>query len=99
MHSLTINNSPTFQGAREIFVRDAIGNSERLSKPIQEALTQSELRAATYELMQDLNGMVLPKASLEETVGVRKMFAEEATKAYDAAVKDLSNTKIETIIK
>lgn len=98
MHSLTINNSLTFQGAREILVRDAVGNSKKLSMPIQEALTQSELRAATLELMQDLNGMVLPKISIEESIGASKMFAKEATKAYDASVKELGSN-IKTIIK
>ena len=98
MHSLTINNSPTFQGAREIFAKELVNGVGKTRKPIYKILTQSELRAATLHLMQDLNGMVLPKASLEETVGVRKMFAKEATKAYDAAVKDLNKTN-KTIIK
>ena len=76
MYNIKVNNSLAFQGSREIFARELVGNSEKFRKPVYKALTQSELRAATIELMQDLNGMVLPKASLEETVGVRKMFAE-----------------------
>ena len=95
MHSLTVNNSLAFQGSREIFIRDAVGNSKKLSKPIQEVLTQSELRAATLELMRDLNGMTFPKASANEAVGISKMFAEQATKAYGKIVEE----SIKTIIK
>ena len=95
MHSLTINNSPTFQGAREIFARELEGSSKKLAKPIQEVLTPSELRAATLELMQDLNGMTFPKASANEAVGISKMFAEQATKAYGKTVEE----SIKTIIK
>jgi uncharacterized membrane-anchored protein YhcB (DUF1043 family) len=72
MLSLTVN-TPSFKGSRELII-----NSQNISKPVQELLTTSNLKAATEELLQDLNGMVLPKPAL----------VDEVIKAYQQSFKE-----------
>lgn len=61
MLNITTNNSVNFNGSRELIL-----NNKKIAKPVQEILSPTKLKAATEELLQDLNGMVLPKISLDD---------------------------------
>ncbi len=93
-----IDNTPNFQGSREIIFKEAVGNGRKLSQPIQDILSQSQLRAVTEDLMKDLNCMVIPKCSIEENIDMRRMAAKEAIKGYETALKNGSES-IKSIIK
>ena len=58
MLNITTNNSVNFNGSRELILNN------KIAKPVQEILSPTNLKAATDELLQDLNGMVLPRVSL-----------------------------------
>ena len=73
MLNITTNNSVNFNGSRELIL-----NNKKIAKPVQEMLSPTNLRAATENLLQDLNGMVLPKPAL----------VDEVIKAYQQSFKE-----------
>ena len=83
MHSLTINNSPTFQGSREIVFEEALANGGKIKKPLQDMLTQSQLQAITKSLMDDLDCISLPsKPVVLDNIILKKNLAEQAVDKY-----------------
>lgn len=86
MLNLSTNGSVNFQGSREL-----IFNNKKMSKPVQEMLTPSNLRVATEDLLQDLNGMVLPKVSLDDDL--KKMYYAQAIKTNKVTSQKLAEEK------
>ena len=86
MLNLSTNGSVNFQGSRELIL-----NNKKMSKPVQEMLTPSNLRVATEDLLQDLNGMVLPKVSLDDDL--KKMYYALAIKTNKVTSQKLAEEK------
>lgn len=86
MLNITTNNSVNFNGSRELIL-----NNKKIAKPVQEMLSPKNLKAATDELLQDLNGMVLPKVSLDDDL--KKIYYSQAAKADNVTSQKLAEEK------
>lgn len=78
MQNIQTNNSLSFLSSKNILAEKAIGTGKKLKKPVHEMLSQSQLRIATEELLQDLNGMTIPVS--EEVKNAQIYLAEQASK-------------------
>lgn len=94
MNTLKINNTISFYGSREIVIKEMFENGNKIKKPIQEMLSQSQLRMATDALMQDLNG-----TSQEVKEVVMENLSKSAEKAYKTTSEKLNGQKIEKLHK
>ena len=93
MYNIQANNTPNFLGARELVSRDVIKNGKKLGKPIQEIISQSQLRTATEELMQDLNSLAISNFPIEKKVDMNEVLSTQAIKSYESSTKELKIKK------
>ena len=89
MLNTTTNNSVNFNGSRELILNN------KMAKPVQEMLSPTNLKAATDELLQDLNRMVLPKVSLDDDL--KKMYYALANKTNKVTSQKLAEEKAQRL--
>ena len=89
MNTLKINNTPSFQGARELFTKEMLEN-KLVRNTASEVFAPSELMAATENLLADLNLIGSQKLSKASETVIKKTLSQEAAKTYKISAENVN---------